>query len=704
MTPGAEQSMGSMTAKSFLLGAFAALALLLLGFAGFNGFGAIAGYRANESFLATNAIEELLLRVAADFSIERGLSNAPLHAPGALSAEKRAEIVGVRARADVAFRDGVGRLRQVPEMAPFLHRIEELERSYGEYETFRLRVDQALAAPFASRPPELVSKFAPAITSLIDRVGTLRTTLEALTQVPDAELARLVELRHLVAVMAEEAGRERFVFGGNIAQRRPFSRDDVRQFSEHRGHIQLVWDAVEAIRQRGDLPASLSGAITGVDEEFMHKLSDLRAAVLARAEDGQYPLSGREWVDRSGVALATILKLADETGNVARGAAETAAARSRWQAAFYLALMIVAFAIAGGGIALMLRRVIRPLVAMTDAVERLAKGDKTVAVPAAERGDEVGRMAAAVLVFKQNLIANEELQTQQAQANEAKMRRAQRLEQVMRGFEAKVGGLVESLATASGEMETTAQSMSSTAEQTNRQAMKVASFAEETSVNVQTVASATEELTSSINEIGRRATASSEIAGRAVSDAKRTDGVAQALAAGAQKIGEVVKLINEIAGQTSLLALNATIEAARAGEAGRGFAVVASEVKLLATQTASATGEIEALIRKIQESSNEAVAAIQGIGGTIDEMDHIAGSIATAVEEQASATQEISRSVQQAARGTEAVSANIVQVKQASAESGAAAGRLLGAASQLSRDSAELRAEVDGFLADVKAA
>jgi len=525
-----------------------------------------------------------------------------------------------------------------------------------------------------------------------------------LTRIPGAELARLVELRHLAAVMAEEAGRERFVFGGNVASRHPFSRDDVRKFSEHRGHIQLVWDALQAVRQRGDLPPSLSTAITAVDEEYIHKLSDLRAAVLARSEDGQYPVSGREWVDRSGVALATILKLADETGNVARGAAEAAAARSGWQVALCLVLMMVAFAIAGGGFALLLRRVIWPLAAMTEAIERLAKGDKTVLIPTAERSDEVGRMAAAVLVFRQNLVANEELQAQQAEANEAKARRAQRLEQVMRGFEAKVGGLVESLATASIEMETNAQSMSSTAEQTNRQAMNVASSAEETSINVQTVASATEEMASSIKEIGRQATCSSEIAGRAVADAKRTDAVAQELAVGARKISEVVKLINEVAGQTSLLALNATIEAARAGEAGRGFAVVASEVKLLATQTAKATGEIETLIHTIQESSNEAVAAIRSVGGTIDEMNNIAGLIAAAVEEQAAATHEISRSVAQAAHGSEQVSTNILQVKQASTESGAVAGRLLGAASQLSRDSAELRAEVDRFLADVKAA
>ncbi len=364
----------------------------------------------------------------------------------------------------------------------------------------------------------------------------------------------------------------------------------------------------------------------------------------------------------------------------------------------------LALAICGIGTLLMSSSVLKPILALNGVMERLSNHDLTVTVDGADRQDEIGSMARAVVVFKDNALERERIAAEQAEERLVKEQRANRLVELTRNFEDKVGQLVQSLSSAATEMQSTAQDMSGTAEKTNRQAMTVATAADQTSANVQTVSTATEELAASIKEIGRQVAQSSEMAGRAVEDAKRTDTTVQALATGAQKIGEVISLINDIASQTNLLALNATIEAARAGEHGKGFAIVASEVKSLANQTAKATEEISGQVTQIQVATKEAVTAIQGIGTMIGDINAIAAAIAAAVEQQGAATQEIARNVQQAAQGTQGVSANISGVNEAARDTDTAAQQVLQSAAELSRHSNDLSREVDTFLADVKVA
>ena len=338
-------------------------------------------------------------------------------------------------------------------------------------------------------------------------------------------------------------------------------------------------------------------------------------------------------------------------------------------------------------------------------MQHIASGSIDQVVEETERGDEIGRMAETLEMLRQTALTARTLKAKQiATKQQGESEKREALIALADRFDASVGRLVGMMASGSTELETTAQSMTGTAERTNQQATVVSTAAAEASARVQTVATAAEELSTSISEISRQVAQSAKITDRAVENARRTDTIVRALADGAQQIEHVAELISSIAGQTNLLALNATIEAARAGEAGRGFAVVASEVKSLASQTAEATKEIGTRISQIQGATKEAVEAIQGITATIEEVSAIATTIGSAIEEQGAATAEIARNVTQTAQATQEVTANIGGVSTAAHETGGAASLVLSAASNLSKQAEQLSGEVNVFLAGVRAA
>jgi methyl-accepting chemotaxis protein len=350
------------------------------------------------------------------------------------------------------------------------------------------------------------------------------------------------------------------------------------------------------------------------------------------------------------------------------------------------------------------RNILRRIGSLQRSMQLLSAGDLESEIYQSHQDDEIASMASSLQVFRESMVAARTLSADQDKDRVAKAERASRMEARITDFEAMVRAALDNLQGAANSMQTTAQSMANTAEQSNTRVNAVASAAEETSVNVQTVSAGTEQLSSSIAEISRQVVSSAEIARKAVDEAGATDSTVQGLADNASRISVVVDLIQVIASQTNLLALNATIEAARAGEAGRGFAVVASEVKNLASQTAKATDEIRTQIASMQNVTTSAVGAIRKIGQTIGEINDVTTAIAAAVEQQGAATREIARNIQHAAGGTSEVSSNIVGVSTASAEAGAAATQVLDASAALRSEAETLRAEIDAFLGNIRAA
>jgi methyl-accepting chemotaxis protein len=384
-------------------------------------------------------------------------------------------------------------------------------------------------------------------------------------------------------------------------------------------------------------------------------------------------------------------------------AAYTASRRNvSMQTGFAIPLIILSVVFLG---ALVARSISRPIVRMTEAMTELANGNVRIVPPGLGRRDEVGAMASAVQVFRDNMIEAERLRTEQAEAEKrATGEKRATLHTVANEFQTAVGNVVDLVSSASTELEAAAQTLTKTAGTTQTLSTNVAGASDQASANMQSVAAATEELAASVGGIMRQVQESSKIAADAVRQAQQTDARMSALSKASARIGEAVKIISAIAEQTNLLALNATIEAARAGDAGKGFAVVAAEVKALASQTAKATDEIGQQIAGIQTATQESVAYSQEINTTINRISEISSMIASAIEEQGAAMQGIARNVQEAASKTAQVATNITEVNKGASETGSASAQVLSSAQGLSTESVRLKSEVEEFLARVRAA
>ncbi|SNZ21238.1 methyl-accepting chemotaxis protein [Cohaesibacter gelatinilyticus] len=469
------------------------------------------------------------------------------------------------------------------------------------------------------------------------------------------------------------------------------------------GHLEILAKLAETAEDKSDA-SNLKSLFATWSERANNdgQLFDTRRKTL------QAKQSVRNWkknAETSADEISIVLNdIAEKADAINRGADEEAAGKVHEAHSMIIATLLLSAVLATILIIMILKTIIRPLNSMTSIMSKLANGNDEVDVPAQNRLDELGKMAKAVQIFKENAIRNHKLEAEK----EAEKRRQEEAARLMRielsdTFQATVGGIVNTVSSAATEMQASAQALSSTSEETTRQSTRVTAAAEETSTNVQAISCATEELASSVTEIGRLVSESEAIAGSAVGNVQETNERVQHLTAGVEKIGAVVALITDIAEQTNLLALNATIEAARAGESGKGFAVVASEVKELAGQTAKATDEIGLQIKEIQELTFDTVSSIETIGETINNNKEISSAIASAIGQQSSATHEIAQSLEKAACGTVEMTTSISGVNEAASETGQSSHQMLEAASELSQQSETLSVEVKKFLTQIRA-
>ena len=636
---------------------------------------------------------------------ERGFATNILYGPPAVDPNMRAELNNKMRKPTDAAREKMNAIRKnlssgLDDAATIGTAIDELNVKFN---ALRTAMDKAIDGPAEARK-DVARKI----------VADNAVFNAAVTKLLDEQVRRMAQLdgdAYRQAIYANIAWNLRDVGGYNsslhknlVGANRAATEAEKMEFSRSQGRADQIQMSLMELRGNPATPANVAAALEKMNETFVTRFGKELKLIKDGASSGKYEHNVDFFYAESQVALGAVV----DVRNAFYDNAEQILGANYSSARFsFLIALAVLFAVAAASVAMIVmvrRRICNPIVDLTASMTRLAGGDVSGEIVGTGRGDEIGAMAAAVGVFKDSMIQAERLAAEKASESDGKMRRAQVLDELTRVFEAKVTELVGGLSSSASVMEDTAQSMSSTATLTNRQAAIVAAASSQTSGNVQTVASATEELASSISEIGRQVAQSTEIAARAVDNARRTGDTARSLAEGAQKIGDVVTLIQSIAAQTNLLALNATIEAARAGDAGRGFAVVASEVKSLAGQTAKATTEISEQIAAIQAASDQTVTAIQDVANVIGEIDQIGTAIAAAIEEQGSATKEISRSVQEAARGTQEVNSNITGVQKAADDTGSAANQVLGAAEQLSAQSKDLAGQVNRFLSEVRAA
>jgi methyl-accepting chemotaxis protein len=583
--------------------------------------------------------------------------------------------------------------------------LPELSRQTESLATLQKEFWDAANKPKASRRPALVKEYTDAVNAVLSVLDKVSNQLAALVNHANPVVDQLLMIKQMAWILRNTAGDASVLVSNGLAAGKVSPEVQV-SYTKFVGGMDAAWSALEASAAGMQLPPALASALTAAKAAYFDaQYMSLRDRLISSLATGQKPeLTATEWTPLTVGRMGSAVDVAERALEAAKDYGVSLYEAAQRALILQLVLLAAAVGLAFLSMAAVSGRVIKPLQAIQAAMLKVAGGDLDVEVPFTQRRDEIGALAGALGTFKQNAVEKERIEAEQRERNARGASRQQAIESHIAAFELQVREALDALAGASDQMSQTSESMSAVAGQTTSQVQIVAKASGIASANVQNVAAASEELSSSINDISRQVTHAATIASRAVDQARQTDVTVQGLSETASKIGDVVGLINDIAGQTNLLALNATIEAARAGEAGKGFAVVASEVKSLASQTAKATEDISQQIAAVQKVAQDAMDAIKGIGGTIAEVSEVATAIAAAVEEQGAATQEITRNTQQAAQGTQDVSDNIAGVTEGADATGASAQNVRLAADALGVQAQQLRGQVNDFLGKIRAA
>ena len=591
-----------------------------------------------------------------------------------------------------------------PELQALAGEIAPLVATFRQ---MRSEIDASIDGPLGGRNPDLKKRMFDLGGRIIERVERSARIVDFEIKALDPSTAPMLNARANAWATRDATGELGTAVNVVIGSRQPATDAQRNVIHDAEVRARTLWAVVgRTAEEPGRSPTVTQAYKRGSEAYFGGSFDAMRQDLVRRIAAGDaldFPVD--TWMKGNYTAMSAIVDTAAEIMSELAAGAQRHAEREQSNFLFYLAVAAFGLVLIVASVLIVQLRVVRGITTLAAGMRDIAAGNTEVAVPLAGRGDELGSMASAVQVFKDNLIRTREIEAATAQARaSAEEQRKATMHAMADAFEGAVGDILATVSSSATELQATAKSMTATATQTAVQSTSVAAAAEEAGTNVGAVAAAAEELGASVQEIARQVDGSAGLARDAVSEADETGRLVQELSQAVSRIGDVVGLISTIAGQTNLLALNATIEAARAGEAGRGFAVVATEVKELAGQTARATQEITLHIQRIQASTDQAVSAIGVTAARIREIDNVAASIAAAVEEQGAATQEIVRNVSQAAMGTGEVTVSIACVAGAAEETGTAASQVLGAASDLSQQSAHLTREVTRFLDTVRAA